>query len=124
VIVIIDDNSNQKYITKKELYKTTIINSTYHGRGELLPYYYFLRYAFFDTAVIIHDSVFINQLIDFRTNTYQILWNFEHLWDNHEEESKILQIYQSHFHPIYHFLAKILYYSSSPSTSKQVIVSL
>jgi len=95
VIVIIDDNSNQKYITKKELYKTTIINSTYHGRGELLPYYYFLRYVFFDTAVIIHDSVFINQWIDFTTDTYQILWNFEHLWDNPEEECKILQIYQN-----------------------------
>lgn len=42
-ILIIDDNSNYNFITNKELYKTTIINSEYHQRGELLPYYYYLH---------------------------------------------------------------------------------
>ena len=33
LILIIDDNSNYEYITPKNLYKTTIINSEYPGRG-------------------------------------------------------------------------------------------
>ncbi len=63
LIFIIDDNSNYKYINEKRLYKTTVINSAYPGRGELLPYYYYLQNKLFDTAVIIHDSVFINTYI-------------------------------------------------------------
>ena len=39
-IVIIDDNSNQTFLTAKELYNTKIIYSDYHQHGELLPYYY------------------------------------------------------------------------------------
>ena len=72
-IVIIDDNSNYKYITTKELYNTVTINSEFHGRGELLPYYYYLKVKLFDTAVILHDSVFINEYIDFNVEKYKII---------------------------------------------------
>ena len=65
LILIIDDNSNYEYITDRPLYKTATINSEYHGRGELLPYYYFLHNKLFDTAVLLHDSAFINKYIDF-----------------------------------------------------------
>lgn len=85
-ILIIDDNSNNKYITPTILYKTTIIHSEYHKRGELLPYYYYLRNKLFDIAVIIHDSVFINKYIDFNVDTYKMLWDFEHNWDQLEDE--------------------------------------
>ena len=61
-IIIIDDNSNYNFITNKELYKTTIINSEYPKRGELLPYYYYLHNKLFDVAVIMHDSAFINKI--------------------------------------------------------------
>ena len=64
-ILIIDDNSNYEYITNITLYKTTIINSEFPKRGELLPYYYYLNNKLFDIAVIIHDSVFITKKIDF-----------------------------------------------------------
>ena len=40
-IVIIDDNSNDTFLTQKSLYKTKIIKSDYSKRGELLPYYYY-----------------------------------------------------------------------------------
>jgi hypothetical protein len=63
-ILIIDDNSDYKYISEINLYKTTIIKSEFPKRGEFLPYYYFLHYKFFDIAVFIHDSVFINQYVD------------------------------------------------------------
>jgi len=76
-IVIIDDNSKQQFITNKKLYKTHIIKSEFPGRGELLPYYYYSKNLFFDTAVIIHDSVFINKKIDFNVETYKLMWCFE-----------------------------------------------
>lgn len=90
-IVIIDDNSDDNFLSKKELYKTNIIQSEFPGRGELLRYYYYSKYKFFDTAVILHDSVFINTHIDFKTDTYRFLWHFKHYWDNVDNETKIIQ---------------------------------
>lgn len=89
-ILIIDDNSNYKYITDMVLYKTIIINSEYPGRGELLPYYYYLHNKEFDSAVIIHDSVFVNKKIDLSVNNYKILWSFEHGSDQIEDEIKMI----------------------------------
>lgn len=92
-IIIIDDNSNYQYITEKQLYKTQIINSEYHGRGELLPYYYYLSNKLFDTAVIIHDSVFINRDIDLNVNKYKLLWEFEHEWDQIVDETNMINLF-------------------------------
>ena len=79
-ILIIDDNSNSIYLTQMELYKTTIIYSEFPGRGELLPYYYYLKHKLFDIAVIIHDSVFMNYTFDFSgINKYKFLWEFNEL---------------------------------------------
>ena len=65
-IVIIDDNSNYDYVNSEFEYKNLhIIQSEFHGRGELLPYYYFLKYKFFQNAIIIHDSVFFHMRINF-----------------------------------------------------------
>jgi len=90
-IVIIDDNSNKTYLTdtRGTLFNTIIINSTYKKRGELLPYYYFLKYKFFNRAVIIHDSVFIQKYIDFG-NENKFLWHFEHTWDKPRNEKQLL----------------------------------
>lgn len=92
-IIIIDDNSNYEYITEKKLYKTKIIQSEYPGRGELLPYYYYLQNPIFDTAVIIHDSVFINKYITFDTEKYKLIWDFRHIWDQIEDETKMINIW-------------------------------
>jgi hypothetical protein len=96
-ILIIDDNSDYNFITTKELYKTTIINSEFPKRGELLPYYYYLRNKLFDIAVIIHDSVFINTYIDFHTDKYKIIWNFEHHWDQIEDETNIINLFNDNY---------------------------
>jgi hypothetical protein len=92
-ILIIDDDSNYNYITEKTLYDTTIIRSEYKKRGELLPYIYYLKYKLFDTAVILHDSVFINKYIDFSVNKYKFLWEFDHHWDQIEDETKMIQLF-------------------------------
>lgn len=92
-ILIIDDNSNYEYITERALYKTTIIKGEYPGRGELLPYYYYLHNKLFDIAVIIHDSVFINTHIDLNVNKYKLLWEFEHNWDQVEDETILINLF-------------------------------
>ena len=65
-IIIIDDNSNQNYVSSEHKYSNlTIIQSEYFQRGELLPYIYYLKYKWFPNAVIIHDSLFFHLKIHF-----------------------------------------------------------
>ena len=46
-IIVIDDNSNQFFISADFQYKNvSFIQSEYPGRGELLPYIYYLKYSF------------------------------------------------------------------------------
>lgn len=92
-ILIIDDNSNYEFITNEKLYKTAIINSEYPGRGELLPYYYYLHNKIFDIAVILHDSTFISKYIDFDVDKYKFLWEFEHYWDQIEDELRMIHAF-------------------------------
>ena len=92
-ILIIDDNSNYKFIDEeyeKTLANTKIIKSEYTGRGELLPYIYFLKNKHCDMAMILHDSCFINKKICFTTNSYCKLWDFKHNWNNPKKEKKLL----------------------------------
>ena len=95
-ILIIDDNSNSDYLTNDVLYKTKIINSEFKGRGEVLPYYYYLHNKEFDKALIIHDSVFIHKKVDLSVDNYKILWSFEHRWDQIEDETRIINIIDDH----------------------------
>jgi hypothetical protein len=92
-ILIIDDNSNYNYISKETFYKTTIINSQYPKRGELLPYYYYLHNKLFDIAVIIHDSIIVNKYIDMNVENYKFLWEFEHDWDQIEDETRMINVF-------------------------------
>jgi hypothetical protein len=89
-ILIVDDNSNYKYITGMVLYKTRIIRSEYPGRGELLPYFYYLHNKEFDSALIIHDSVFMKYKVDLSVKKYKMLWHFEHDWDQIADETKMI----------------------------------
>ena len=80
-IVIIDDSStflNENIVLTN---CTVIYDKEHKGAGEILPYYYFHKLKPFDTAVIIHDSVFIQRKIDFCTENATFLWTFEHTWD-------------------------------------------
>jgi len=67
-IVIIDDNSNQSLLKAFSDYKNVeYVQSEFHGRGELLAYYYYLKNKWFDNAVIMHDSVFFHRRINFES---------------------------------------------------------
>ena len=85
-IIIIDDNSSYKKDDDYKLVNCDIIQSEFPQRGELLPYYYFHKLKPAKKAVIIHDSVFINDQLDIDDiNTYKFLWEFEHNWDNDKD---------------------------------------
>jgi hypothetical protein len=80
-IVIIDDNSVQEYVKSDVEYNldyVTVIQSEYPGRGELLPYIYFYKNKWFDSAVMIHDSVFFHSRIPFEQINIPVipLWSF------------------------------------------------
>lgn len=97
-ILIIDDDSNTHFLkcdeTELKLDHTTTIQSEYPKRGEFLPYYYYLKNKFCDTAVILHDSVFIQQPINFHVDEYKMLWHFPSylMKDGQSSEKQIEQI--------------------------------
>ena len=77
-IIIIDDNSYNGFISEYVDNNLEIIKSEYPGKGELLPYYYYLQnHTKFDIAVILHDSTFINKYIDFTKEVNQCIWSFK-----------------------------------------------
>jgi len=77
LIIIIDDNSNQEFVTENNVYNCIVIQSEFHGAGELLPYYYLHKTRLLDKACIINDGTFIKKAIDpENVHDVQFLWNF------------------------------------------------
>ena len=77
-IIIIDDNSNKKYIND-DIKDVEYIYTDHIGRGELLPYYYYLRNNRGKKyAIMLHDSVFLEDEIHkyIKENEYIPLWHF------------------------------------------------
>jgi hypothetical protein len=92
-IVVIDDNSNKEFLKEFDNYENvSYIQSEFPGRGELLPYYYFHKYHFFEKAVIIHDSVFFQKKIKFQNINIPVLplWHFENEKKENVENTKRL----------------------------------
>lgn len=84
-IVIIDDNSDYKFVNADFNYSNIeVIKSDYPARGELLPYIYYYKHRWFPKAVIIHDSVFIHKRYPFERIKLPILplWHFEYDKEN------------------------------------------
>ena len=100
-IVIIDDNSNQDFLKAEFDYKNIeIIQSEFHGSGELLPYYYYIKNKFFENAVIIHDSVFFHKRINFESlNGINVmpLWFFNSAEENIGNSIKISKMLKNSY---------------------------
>jgi len=80
-IIIIDDNSSYEFSSLDDEIMSynncELIQSEYPGRAELLPYYYFWKLRPFERAVILHDSVFIQEIIDINYDIpLEFLWHF------------------------------------------------
>jgi hypothetical protein len=90
-IVIIDDNSNQSLITKKELVNCKVVSYKEiidkPARGELLPYLYFIKNPFCDRMIVLHDSMYVNKYYNF----YNIkgYYNFTRLFYFHNPAYKV-----------------------------------
>jgi len=100
-IVIIDDNSNQSFVKADFNYKNIeIVQSEFPGRGELLPYYYYLKNKYFENAVILHDSVFIHKRIAFE-KLYGMkafpLWHFNSDNENIDNSRRIISVLNNKF---------------------------
>ena len=81
-IIIIDDNSCivTNYNEDKELFKNIeIVESEFKGAGEALGYYYVWKHRPFKKFVVMHDSMFIQEKIDFSRFDQNIvfLWHFD-----------------------------------------------
>jgi hypothetical protein len=96
-ILIIDDHSNPDFLsTSDSLEKENILNISSEfppGYGEILAYYYFYKMKIADTAIILHDSFWIQEPIpgleEFRQNPhfrirYLLHFNIGH-HDLHQE---------------------------------------
>ena len=96
--IVIDDHSICKPTTLEEYNignNILIINSELEpGRGEVLPYYYFLKEKFSKYAIIIHDTVIFHKRIHFNsTPTYENLWHFT-------GKDQLCKIIDKHFYNI------------------------
>jgi hypothetical protein len=99
-VLIIQDNINQSYFkipTDILLSNIFFITSEFPKSGEILAYYYFYKIGknFFDKAVIIHDSTFIQKdfvspIID-QINTFKVLWTFPHLTNSAIHDHSLLR---------------------------------
>lgn len=93
-ILIIDDHSNYKFINpelEKTLVNTTIVKSTKIGRGEILPYLYYLEHKIAEKIIFVHDSSFITKKIDVSTiKNFKPLWHFSHGFDKTKSQYILL----------------------------------
>jgi hypothetical protein len=93
-IIIIDDNSSINTVDGK-LINTDIIKSEFNGAGEILPYYYFLKYKWADTMIFLHDSMFINRPFrDTELDTkFKFHWHFkQNGWDDYRKINNFISM--------------------------------
>lgn len=90
-VVIIDDASDPQWIRPEDEDGIQIIRSEVPGRAELLPYLAYLDHPIAERVCILHDSVFLNSPLTASVYSHQMLWSFEHWYDNPEKEIEILK---------------------------------
>lgn len=94
-IIIIDDNSDYKLVSKFKTVNCEVVQSEYKARGELLPYFYYARNRWFSRAVIIHDSVFIKKKLPImKIKNYLPFWHFvhKHMKFHSREKEMLMQL--------------------------------
>jgi len=105
MIIIIDDGSQKECITMEGVNAAMLMNCMFiqaeiQGAGELLPYYYMNKYRLFETAVILHDSVFFQKPLEdtvLETTTAIFLWHFtRHHYDIASIETRMIRSLHNH----------------------------
>lgn len=95
-ILIITDGSNKELIEDIPLENVQLIDSEFHGAGEILPYYYFQKLKPFNKAICMHDSMWFVNKFDFKNYDLKdviFLWYFtstnRHFPDKEVELAKL-----------------------------------
>jgi hypothetical protein len=106
-IFVIDDYSNPIFLKQtRELKNVTTIQSELpKGKAELLPYYYFHTYKWDTHAIILHDSVFLNNNNVFDLNAMpdkvKFLWHTDnHSWDERYTEALFIKKLKNYTQPL------------------------
>ncbi len=84
LVVIIDDNSPYQ-VPADDLTNAIVLQSEYPGAGELLPYYYFLKYQWAEKMVFLHDSMLMKRRFtdDELVDPMKFHWHFDvHCYDD------------------------------------------
>lgn len=96
LVVIIDDHSDPQYLSAETFPNCIVLKSEFPKRGELLPYYYLNKYKFFEKAVILHDSVFVQEAVNFNAVENLPLWHFVHpIHENFAQEENLLRVLEN-----------------------------
>jgi hypothetical protein len=90
-IIVFDSGSCAEFLDSYTALNLQIVNAEKTNKAVFGAYTYFLENHPFDTAVIIHDSVFIRRFIKFHeVRTVKFIWHFTHTWNNPTTETKLL----------------------------------
>lgn len=86
-VVIIDDNSPIP-VSADFLDDGSVIRSEFPGAGELLPYYYFLKYKWADQMIFLHDSMLLKRAFTDHelSSPVKFHWHF----DDHAQDENFL----------------------------------
>jgi len=90
-VLIVDSNSDYRFVTDIPTTNTLVLRSEFKGRGELQGYYYFYQTNVTNTGVILQDSMFINQHVGFGEDT-KFLWDFDIEHENKKEVDHMISI--------------------------------
>lgn len=78
-ILIIDNDSNYEYVKQSsnlDMENITVVKSEYEKCGEIVGYYYFYKMRPFHRAVILHDTMFVKQNMNFAVDDVKFMWHF------------------------------------------------
>lgn len=78
-IVIIDNNSNYKYIKNIQLENVELIQHNKQKCGEILPFYYFLKKKWSKYIIYFQDSMFLNGPLcadKLNVENFKFFWHF------------------------------------------------
>ena len=105
-VLIVDDNSIQSLVTCNFTpYKCKVIKSEFPQSGELLGYYYFYKTRMFSQAVILHDSVFLQERLPVVKKPVSFLWHFAYPPAYPKEEKQFVRKLRHH-HSLLHLYEK------------------
>jgi hypothetical protein len=101
-ILIIDDNSTFPFDIQneeKEFENIQVINSEFQGAGEILAYYYSWKLNLFEITIVLHDSMFIQDIIPEIEGQIKFLWNFDQYLYNGSKFKELVSYLPLEYNP-------------------------